>query len=257
VALSPEKTRITHINQGFDFLGQTLRKHGNGKLRITPSKDSLKKIKAKVSDICKDAKGLSQAQLIGRLNPVLRGWANYHRHSICAASFAQLDSHVWTRVFRWARRRHSNKTGRWIADRYFIHTDKQRWLFQDKQTGKRLIRVASSIKHPRHVKVKAQANPFDEAWEGYFKQRSQRQAEQSTKGLRAKVLKRVNGICIVCRQTIQQEDGVDLHHLNGNHDDNRLGNRVLLHPNCHRQVHHNGSHPAQPHLPYPEGVCHA
>lgn len=123
VALSEEKTKITHISEGFDFLGQVRHKPptqtGKGKLRITPGKQSLKQIKAKVSEICKSSKGLSQGRLIDKLNPVLRGWANYHRHTICADRFAQLDSHVWDRVFRWGRRRHPNKTAQWIANRYF------------------------------------------------------------------------------------------------------------------------------------------
>lgn len=244
VALSEEKTKITHINEGFDFLGQTLRKHNTekstGKLHIRPSKESLKKIKAKVSEVCKSSRGLNQEELIKKLNPVLRGWANYHRHSICSDSFAQLDSHVWNRVFRWARRRHPNKTGQWIANRYFIHLPKQSWIFQDKASGKRLIRVAAAIKCKRHIKIKAEANPFDEAWEDYFLQRQQRKALEKTKGLRAKLLKRFNGVCIQCKQMIQPEDALDLHHLNGNHQDNRIENLVLLHPNCHRQVHHSG-----------------
>ena len=242
VALSEEKTKITHISEGFDFLGQNIRKPptqtGRGKLRITPGKQSLKQIKAKVSEICKSSKGLSQEQLIDKLNPVLRGWANYHRHSICAQSFAQLDSHVWDRVFRWGRRRHPNKTGQWIANRYFIHTKRQRWIFADRANGKRLIRVASAIKYKRHIKVKAEANPFDEAWDDYFTERNQRQMSEKLFGQHAKALKRTNGVCMVCKQTIQSEEEYDLHHVNGNHRDNRIENLALLHSNCHRQIHH-------------------
>ena len=88
VRLSPTKTVITPIAQGFDFLGQTLRKHERphgkpAKLQITPSKASLQALKAKVKALCKQAAGSTPAQLIDTLNPVLRGWANYHRHVIC------------------------------------------------------------------------------------------------------------------------------------------------------------------------------
>jgi RNA-directed DNA polymerase len=100
VELSTTKTVITPISQGFDFLGQTLRKHErpNGKpakLQITPSKGSFGAIKSKVKTLCKQAAGAPPEALIARLNPILRGWANYHRYSICSATFAQLDSFVW------------------------------------------------------------------------------------------------------------------------------------------------------------------
>ena len=106
VRLSEQKTKVTHISQGFDFLGQTIRKFVRrdaslGKIQITPSRASFKAIKAKVKAICKASGGLTQAQLIDQLNPVLRGWANYHRHVICAETFSKLDSYVWRRLFRW------------------------------------------------------------------------------------------------------------------------------------------------------------
>lgn len=99
VALSEQKTKVTQITQGFDFLGQSIRKFERrgqlGKIPITPSQSSLAAIKAKVKAICKAPGGLTQAQLIDNLNPVLRGWANYHRHVICAETFSKLDTHVW------------------------------------------------------------------------------------------------------------------------------------------------------------------
>jgi RNA-directed DNA polymerase len=99
VRLSPHKTIITPLAQGFDFLGQTVRKHvrPNGKpakLQITPSKASMQAVTAKVKTLCRHAAGATPAQLIDTLNPILRGWANYHRHSICSETFAHLDSFV-------------------------------------------------------------------------------------------------------------------------------------------------------------------
>jgi len=242
VALSPEKTKITHITDGFDFLGQNIRKHktnkGLGKIQIKPSKDSLKRMKTKISVICKTSSGLSQLALIEQLNPVLRGWANYHRHSICSKAFSEIDSHVFSRIFRWARRRHPDKTGQWIGDRYFSHRFKQRWTFEDKPTGKQLIRIARYFKFQRHIKVIAQANPFDPEWEDYFKQRNRKQVKKSSFGLRAKVLKHCCWICRVCWQPIQSDDKLDLHHIDGDHLNDKLDNLQLLHPNCHRQLHH-------------------
>jgi RNA-directed DNA polymerase len=242
VALSPEKTKITHITDGFDFLGQNIRKHktenGLGKIQIKPSNDSLKRMKTKISAICKTSNGLSQLALIEQLNPVLRGWANYHRHSICSKAFGEIDSHVFSRLFRWARRRHPDKTGQWIGDRYFSHRFKRRWTFEDKPTGKQLIRIARYFKFQRHIKVIAQANPFDPEWDDYFKQRNRKQVKKSSFGLRAKVLKHCCWICRVCWQPIQSDDKLDLHHIDGDHLNDKLDNLQLLHPNCHRQLHH-------------------
>ena len=91
------------------------------KLQITPSTASFQARKGKVRTLGKQAKGTTPEQLIDTLTPVLRGWANYHRHSICGETFAQLDNFVWQRVYRWATRRHSDKTGRWLVERYFPH----------------------------------------------------------------------------------------------------------------------------------------
>ena len=78
---SPEKTLIRHISQGFDFLGQNVRKYGD-KLLIKPSRKSVSSLLQKVSQIFNEGKGGSQAELIMRLNPVIRGWGMYHRHVV-------------------------------------------------------------------------------------------------------------------------------------------------------------------------------
>src|SRR5437867_992092 len=113
---------MTPITDGFDFRGQTLRKHARrhgqpAKLQITPSTGSFQGITTKVKALCQHAVGATPAQLIERLNPVLRGWANDHRHMLCAETFATLDSCVWRRLYRWAKQRHPDTTGRWITNR--------------------------------------------------------------------------------------------------------------------------------------------
>ena len=100
--LSTEKTVITPLAQGFDFLGQTLRKHERlnsklAKLRITPSRASLQALTDKVRTLCKQARGATPQQLIDTLTPVLRGWANSPRDVLWGATFAQLDTCVWQR----------------------------------------------------------------------------------------------------------------------------------------------------------------
>jgi RNA-directed DNA polymerase len=243
VRLSPEKTVITPLAQGFDFLGQTVRKHErrNGemaKLRITPSTASFQALKDKVRTCCKQAVGATPEQLIDALNPLLRGWANYHRHVICGQSFAQLDSFVWRRLYRWAKRRHPHKTGRWLTDRYFPHHKGEAWRFTDPTTGKQVIHVQEVVKPQRYVKVKGDANPFDPQWEAYFQDRDRTLALGASSAFRATLLRQQHGVCPGCRQVIQVEEEVELHHRDGNHQNNQLGNLVLLHPTCHHQEHY-------------------
>ena len=177
--LSPEKTCITHIDQGFDFLGQHLRKF-DGKLLITPAKKNTHAFLEKVRGIIGANKTASQENLIGLLNPVIRGWANYHRHIVAAEAFARVDFEVWRRLWQWARRRHSEKSCRWRKQRYFHSIGGRDWIFAA-DTGKRTpegkpiwlkLARASETKIRRHVKIRAEANPFDPDWQDYFAERA-------------------------------------------------------------------------------------
>jgi RNA-directed DNA polymerase len=118
LALAPEKTVLTHIDEGFDFLGQNVRKY-SGKLLIKPSRKSVRNLLGKVSDIVKGQKTITAAKLIAELNPVLRGWANYHRHVVAKETFNYVDYRVWKLLWQWCRRRHQNRPKRWIKDKYF------------------------------------------------------------------------------------------------------------------------------------------
>ena len=250
VRLSAEKTVSTPLAEGFDFLGQTLRKHDGrkgepAKLLIKPSLASFQALKAQVRTLCKQAAGATPEALVDRLNPVLRGWANYHRHTLCSQTFFRLDSFVWRRLFRWAKRRHPDKTGRWIADRYFPHNPGESWRFTDPTTGKQILRVCESIKPERYLKVKSAANPFDPDWEAYFRTRDQRMALHASSPFRAQILRQQHGLCPGCAQMIQVEEDVELHHRDGNHQNNQLTNLVLLHATCHHQVHYAPESPTQ------------
>lgn len=174
--LSEEKTRITHITEGFDFLGQNVRKYG-GKLLIKPAKKSIKSLLDKVREIIKGNAGATQEALIRQLNPLIRGWAMYHRHVVAKATFSLIDSHIWQLLWKWAVRRHPTKGARWVRRRYF-RTDGQRsWDFATDETradgsigSLRLFR-AMTVAIMRHVKIRAPANPFDPVWTSYFARR--------------------------------------------------------------------------------------
>ncbi|TCA60991.1 group II intron reverse transcriptase/maturase [Rhizobium pisi] len=167
--LSDEKTRITNIADGFDFLGQNVRKY-NGKLLITPSKHSVKALLDKVRRIIKGNAAIAQEGLIQMLNPIIRGWAMYHRHVVAKATFSSIDFYIWRMLWRWACRRHPNKGARWIRRRYFQVTGSQSWDFSTEDAKYGLVRAAAvSIK--RHAKIPALANPFDPTWDTYFAHR--------------------------------------------------------------------------------------
>jgi RNA-directed DNA polymerase len=116
--LSKEKTRIAHIEEGFDFLAQNICKY-HGKLLIKPSKKNVKEFLDKVRGIVKENKSAKQISLINLLNPVVKGWANYHRHVVSSKVFHWADNEIWRLLWQWAKRRHPKKGKRWIREKYF------------------------------------------------------------------------------------------------------------------------------------------
>ena len=116
--LSPEKTRITHIEDGFDFLGQHVRKYA-GKFLTKPAQKNVKAFLGKVRKIVKVNKQTTTAHRIAQLNPVIRGWANYHRHGASKVTFMKADAAIFKALCYWAKRRHPNKSRSWVIRRYF------------------------------------------------------------------------------------------------------------------------------------------
>lgn len=173
--LSEEKTKITHIAEGFDFLGQNVRKY-QGKLLIKPANKSVKALLDKVREIVKSNKSATQANLILQLNPIIRGWAMYHRHVVSKSLFSSIDAQIWRLLWTWALRRHPNKGAGWVRQRYFHTAGYQNWVFaaQTKAGGivqRRWLFRASTISIVRHVKIRGAANPFDPTWSSYFARR--------------------------------------------------------------------------------------
>jgi RNA-directed DNA polymerase len=239
--LSQEKTQITHIENGFDFLGQNVRKY-DGKLLIKPSRKNVKAFLEKVRTIIKDNKTTKAGVLIGLLNPVIRGWAQYHQHIVSKRTFARVDHEILHSLPRWAKRRHPNKPMQWIKKKYFKTIDGNHWVFFGEDNEKEMILLrASRFPVQRYVKVRAEANPFDPAWELYFEKRLGIKMVDNLKGKHQllQLWKEQQGICPVCKQKITKLTGWHSHHivwrsLGGS---NSQENLVILHPNCHAQVH--------------------
>jgi RNA-directed DNA polymerase len=252
--LSTEKTVVTHIEQGFDFLGQTVRKYRRGtrtKFFITPSKKNVKAFLRKIRKRIKESRDLTAGELIAELNPQIRGWALYHRHVVSKAIFHAVDHAIFQAIWKWARRRHWRKPRRWVKDKYFPDEGPNRWVFTGVLKGEegqaKVVRLlaASSIRIERHTKIRAEANPYDPAWETYFEKRLDVQMEAKLKGRRwlSHLWKEQNGLCPICHQKITRITGWHSHHIlwRSKGGSESAENRVLLHPTCHQQVHSQGT----------------
>jgi RNA-directed DNA polymerase len=245
--LSQEKTAITHIEDGFDFLGQNVRKY-RGKLLIKPAPKAIRAFLTKVRGIIKDNQTATAGNLIGLLNPVVRGWAEHHRHVVSSEVFDSVDHAIHHAVWRWAKRRHPNKGARWVKARYFTRVGNRDWIFTGQRNPKdgkpRSLRLVKATDTPieRHVKVEGRANPFDPDWETYFERRLGLKMEATLKGRRKlrHLWKQQNGLCPQCGGRITTLTGWHGHHVlwrsRGGSD--AIENLELLHPNCHRQRHH-------------------
>ena len=154
--LSESKTLISHIDDGFDFLGWNFRKY-KGKLLIKPSKDSIDKITKKISDVIKRGKAWTQENLIYVLNPIMTGWANYHQSVVSKDIFGKLDNRLWNMLWAWAKRRHPDKSKTWIVKRYWHEIGSRKWVFS---TGTNNLKLFSDTKIVRHPNVKLDKNPY-------------------------------------------------------------------------------------------------
>lgn len=255
--LSPEKTKITHIAEGFDFLGHNIRKY-KGKLLIKPSKKNVQTFLEKVRTVIKNNAAGTQANLIGLLNPMVRGWANYHRHVVAKKVFNLVDYQIWKALWRWCCRRHQNKGKPWIKRRYFHDIGSRSWTFatpisKQNSEGKSVMMIlcrASDIPIQRHTKIKSEANPFDPAWETYFEEYTGRKMFSTLAG-RKKLIRLwwdQQGECTVCGQRITKETGWHVHHIVHRIDGgtNAMKNLIMVHPTCHNQIHNLGMTVSKP-----------
>ena len=253
VELSREKTRITHIHQGFDFLGWNFRKYvpksprRKAKLLIKPSKKNASALYRKVREIIKSSGALTQEALIGQLNPVLKGWAQYHSPVVAKQTFSKLDHLIFWRIWRWAKRRHPRKSADWIRNKYFRSIGGQSWVFaypykngKGEKQYRRLYQLAGTV-IVRHKRLPGAYNPYDVEhelkWEALRVQRMQHKLRY--RGQILSIFRRQQGLCALCGQAVSKETGWHDHHVirrvDGGSD--TLRNRTLLHPNCHALAH--------------------
>jgi RNA-directed DNA polymerase len=244
--LSESKTRITHIENGFDFLGKRFQKHG-GKLLIKPSRQNMQAFLTEIKATFRENLNAPVDRLLMLLNPKIKGWAMFHRTTTSKKAFQYVDHRIFCDLQHWMQRRHPDKRLSWCYKKYLTQVGNRQYVLQgtilDRRGKPRTIQLAKAADVPikRHVKIKAVANPYDPHWETYFEERLGLQMKDNLRGY-DKLLKLwfdQNGRCPQCGQKITPETGWHLHHrvwvVNGG--DDSMANLVVMHPICHMQLH--------------------
>ncbi len=244
--ISAEKTRTVNIEDGFNFLGFNLRQY-NGKLLIKPQKEKVLAFCKKIGQVLSNMKANTQEVIIKRLNPLLRGFANYYKGVISKETFQYINYRVWQYLWRWATRRHPNKGKRWVKDKYFHRLKGRHWTFMCKGTDRKGKKVSdflydiSSTPIVRHIKVKGNASPDDPSLNEYWEKRQKKQGKNNwAKGSKyEQVANQQQWKCPVCNDPLFNGEEIETHHIvplkDGGTDDTK--NLVHLHKACHKQVH--------------------
>lgn len=255
LTLADDKTKITHVEEGFDFLGFNVRRYNvtifkkgqqprpGKKLLIKPSKDSVKALKAKIKDEFARARGSNAQALIGRLNPIITGTANFWKTQVAKEIFGDIDCYLWNKTRRWLKRLHPRKSWKWIIKRYFkpdsTGQSRSKWILTDPVTGNQLKRMSwTEIK--RHELIRYTSTPFDSALTEYFRKRDIKEFENNNVSSRQKLAKKQKYVCPICRRSITDfKEGLEIHHIHpkyhGGGDEYK--NLQLAHISCHIEYH--------------------
>jgi RNA-directed DNA polymerase len=254
--LKPAKTRLAHTlkplgdeKPGFDFLGFNIRQYPAGKYQssknpqgkilgfktlIKPADKKVTKHYQAIAEIVRVHKTAPQSALIARLNPIIRGWSNYYSSQVSKETYSKLDNLVYGLLRRWACKRHPNKNGEWVADKYWHTVGRDNWTFAHKANGEiaGYLYKHGKTKIVRHVKVKGEASPYDSNLP-YWATRMEKHPEVPTRV--SKLLKAQKGKCKHCERTFKPGDLWEVDHIIprifGGKD--VYENLQLLHRHCH------------------------
>jgi RNA-directed DNA polymerase len=253
--LSPQKTKITHTltpvdgQVGFDFLGFTVRQFQVGKTHtgrdttgkplgfktiIKPSKEAIIRHTKEVKQRIKELRPNSQAELIGALNPIIRGWSAYYSTVVSSVVFTKCDDVLYHQLIRWINRRHPQKGSRWKRNKYWRIKENRHWVFATPEGAEIRKHEWSHIR--RHIKVRGNASPYD----GNLLYWTQRlKTHPMLNGTLAKLLQQQRGKCGWCRLMFKDGDLIEIDHVDRNRGNNVLSNLWALHRHCHDSRHAN------------------
>jgi len=247
--LKSSKTRLAHtLNQceqekpGFNFLGFTIQQFPVGKYHskrgfktiITPSKQKQKVHYDQIASVINAHKAAPQSALISRLNPNIRGWANYYATVVSKDVFSDIDDLIYQKLSAWAKRRHPLKNGKWVAKKYWHPLDGDNWIFATRKEGSTPLRLLNHADTPivRHVKVKGKSSPYDGNLV-YWSTRMGNNPEMPSRV--SKLLKKQKGKCTHCGLFFRENDVMEVDHKipksQGGKD--TYDNWQLLHRHCH------------------------
>jgi RNA-directed DNA polymerase len=259
--IKPSKTKLIHTlkelegnKPEFDFLGFTFKqyrvgkhksgKNGKGQLLgfktiISPSKEKIQAHYRTIADCCDHQKVRKQAELINKLNPIIRGWCNYQAPWNSKRSFRKLKNLVWRKLWRWGKRRHPMKSATWRKNKYWNRINGKDWTFSTRENAPlKLLEHTEFPSGVRWIKVQGERSPYD-GDEIYW---SQRMGDRylTLDPQKSRLLKKQKGKCAHCEQYFKPDDLIEKHHIEkkskgGNNSDNNL---LLVHLHCHDQLHH-------------------
>lgn len=246
LSFSDEKTKIVHITEGFNFLGFNIRQYKSRinsatgfKLLTKPSNESVKKLKEKLKEEWLRLTGHSVPVILDKLNPIIRGWANYFRIGTSSKIFQALDSWMLERAYRYAKRKHPMKSWEWRKEKYWgqLNPEKtDRWVFGDKDSGRYLLKFGW-VKIQRHVKVKGASSPDDPTLIAYWQKREMAKSNNLLRS-RNKLARFQNYMCPLCGESLFNGEEINLFHKvkveKG--EINTRENLALLHYYCHKQL---------------------
>ncbi|MGW1306872.1 group II intron reverse transcriptase/maturase [Streptomyces sp. NPDC002514] len=214
LVFNEDKTRIVHLEEGFNFLWFNVRRYRGCKLLIKPSVEAVRRIRKRLADEVRSLRGLNATAVIARLNPIVRGWAAYYRGVVSSRIFTALDHYVWWLTYRWARRMHPNKSKKWIARRYFGRFNKfrnDRWVFGDRgnvlnDRGEIPILVKFSWTNiVRHQLIAGGASPDDPGLTDYWVKR-RRRVKPPLDSYNLRLLAKQDGRCPLCGEHLLTAD---------------------------------------------------
>lgn len=257
LTLSEEKTKITHIKKGFNFLGFNIRKipknrHGRKsdisdyKLIIRPEVDKVVNLLRECKEILNSNKQAKQENLNVMLNQKLIGWGNYYRFVNSNKTFGKIDSLLWHKLLRWAKRRHSNKSTKWVIDKYFSKRPNRKSAYFGKDN--QVFRLSNiRIKKSRHIKVRAGKRVYNRNDALYWKMLEEKRAKSQLigNGKFTTLFRKQKGICGYCNTPITHTDiekqETHIHHIipKAQGGSNSYSNLRLMHAECHRETHRN------------------
>lgn len=208
VAFNESKTRIVHLDDGFDFLGFNVRRYG-GKLLIKPSAEAVRRIRRRLSTEMLALRGANVTAVLSTINPIVRGWSAYYRGVVSTETFQALDHHLWRLTYKWAMFRHNGRSKRRVVARYFgpFHpTRHDRWVFGDRDNGRYLLQFGWT-KIIRHDLVKHDSSPDDPSLIGYWaKRRRKAGPEPPLQRSRTRQIMTQRYRCAICGGTLLDPD---------------------------------------------------